>query len=192
MKTQQTQEVANLFAQAYFDDVFFHWCVPDEEARLKVVAEYYKVYLAAQRAVILVAENEFNQILGACVWLPHDVDNGIYPEITKAVGQFAPQFDLVADKSHDNEPKNQAFYQLVGFGVNEKAQGLGIGKSLLKEALNQFDQQNIPTYLEASTVFDEKSIYVKFGYEKYSDWMHFSDRAILYPLYRKAQVNMHD
>ncbi|MDR2832799.1 MAG: GNAT family N-acetyltransferase [Streptococcaceae bacterium] len=181
----EINQVAELFSEVYFHDAFFIWCVNNEKDRLKVVKEYYKVYLESTGAKTFVAKDE-NKIIGACLWLPHDCDLSIYEKIAQVALQYAPQFNEVAGKSHENEPKNTPFYQLVGFGTLKSYQGKGIGKSLLAAALTGFDQENVPTYLEASTPFNEKSIYAHFDYHTYSDTMKFTNEAILYPLFRKS------
>jgi len=181
------EKAAALLANAYDKDIFFKWCVPQDEDRLKIVADYYKIYLRSKGCVAHAAVGANEEILGATVWLPHDADAGMYEEIEKAAGIYAPNFAAVADKSHANEPTEHPFYQLVGFGVSEKAQGRGIGQGLLKYHLDLLDERGIPTYLEASTPFYGGGVYGKFGYAPFGKLMHFTDEAILYPLYREAK-----
>lgn len=184
----EISSVATLLANAYYDDLFFHWCVADENDRLSIVSEYYKIYLQSKGCIVHIAENSEQKIIGATVWLPHDAEESMYEEIEKAVGKkYAPYFAEVAEKSHANEPKNTPFYQLVGFGVDESAQGQGIGQALLQYQLEILDKLGIPTYLEASSEFTGAGVYGKFGYELYSDLMHFTDTAVLYPLFRQAK-----
>lgn len=187
IKPTEIEKAAELFAAAYYDDVFFHWCVPRDADRPKVVKDYYTIYLSSRGAVSHVIENDQGEIIAATVWLPHDADESMYPEIERIAGVNAPQFIAVAEKSHANEPKNQSFYQLVGFGVKKELQGTGFGKAILGHALNIFDKQGIPTYLEASTPFYGGGVYGKFGYTMYSDLMVFTEKAVLYPLYRDAK-----
>lgn len=187
IQTTEIPEVAALLARAYHDDVFFHWCVPDASARDKVVTDYYKAYLQSKGCVSHVAKTATGDIVGATVWLPHVTEESLYDEIEEVAGIYAPQFNAVADKSHANEPKNQAFYQLVGFGVADSVQGQGVGQALLKYHLDILDKQGIPTYLEASTPFSGGGVYGKFGYNMYSDVMVFTPEAVLYPLYREAK-----
>ena len=180
---EELSDVAAFIAAGYSDDIFFEWVVPSELARLDVVTEYYKVYLGAEGAYVYVAE-ENGVIVGATCWLPHDVSPVIYDEIDVAVGEFAPNFRAVADMSHENEPKDMAFTQLVGFVVDKARRNRGIGVSLLKAHLEVMDSLGIPTYLEASTPFHGGGVYGKFGYSMYGEVMVFSPTAVLYPLWR--------
>jgi len=184
IKQTEIGQVAKLLATAYHDDIFFKWCVPDEADRQRIVTAYYEIYLRSRGCVSHVATSENGEIIGATVWLPHDCDASMYDDIERVVGIYAPQFNAVAEKSHANEPTEFPFYQLVGFGVAQSAQGQGVGQQLLAYFLNQLDKEGIATYLEASTPFTGGGVYGKFGYQMYSDLMTFTETAVLYPLYR--------
>ncbi|MCL2198989.1 MAG: GNAT family N-acetyltransferase [Defluviitaleaceae bacterium] len=184
IKPEEIDSVAAFISSGYFDDIFFHWTVDSDGDRHAVVTEYYKVYLRAVGCVAHVAESPSGAIVGATVWLPHNVDAAIYDEINHVVGKYAPRFQAVADMSHESEPPG-AFYQLVGFVVDKKARGRGIGKSLLKFHLDILDEKRIPTYLEASTPYVYgKGAYGKFGYKQCGELLVFTENAVLYPLYR--------
>jgi len=187
MRIEELNKIASLISTGYYDDIFFKWVVENDEDRHKVVTEYYKVYLNAKGAVVNVAENGSNKILGASVWLPHDVDASIYDDINTVAGIYADKFQAVADNSHYSEPPNIAFYQLVGFAVDKKTQGTGVGAKLLKHSLDEFDKQGISTYLEASTPYFGSGVYGKFGYQPVGELMVFTESAVLYPLWRSAQ-----
>jgi len=178
--------VAGFISRGYCDDIFFHWCVESDEDRHSIVTDYYKVYLLAEGCVAHVAQSESNEIIGATVWLPHDVDAGIYDDIEKVTGKYADRFREVADKSHENEPKDMAFYQLVAVVTEKSKRSGGTGTALLKYHLDILDEKGIATYLEASTPYYGKGLYGKFGYAQYGELMHFSDTAVLYPLWRPA------
>jgi len=189
MLPEEVDAVANFIAKGYADDQFFHWCVDNDVNQEEIVTKYYQVYLRAKGAKVNIAVDNKGNLLGASVWLPHDVDETIYEEIDRVVEKHQDRFAMVADKSHANEPKNQVFYQLVGIVTDKKAQGQGIGAALLKYQLDQIDQLGIATYLEASTKYDGAGIYGKFGYQYFGDIMNFEDKTYLYPLYRKAGGN---
>jgi len=179
-------KVAAFIATGYNDDIFFKWVVPNDEDRHKIVTEYYKIYLSAKGNVVHVATDPTGEIVGVTVWLPHDVDDSIYEEIDKAAGIYAPQFRAVADASHDNSPAEGPFFELVGFVTRKDLQAQGIGYQLLKHHLDELDNKGIPTYLEASTPYHEKSVYRKFGYVHHGETINFKNAAFLYPLYRAA------
>lgn len=178
---------AAILACTFYNDIFFKWCVENPNERKEIVTNYYKVYLQSVGCVAHVAIEPDIGIVGASVWLPKETQEGMYDKIKEAVGVWAPRFDEVADRSHKNEPEQGPFYQLVGFGVLEKFQGMGIGYSLLKYHLDILDKKGIPTYLEASSPYSGSGIYGKFGYVPFGEPMVFTQTAVLYPLYRDRQ-----
>ena len=180
--------LANFISTGYYHDKFFKWCVPDDSMRQKIVANYYEIYLSEAGCVADIAEDKSGTMIGATVWLPHDVGGGMYDEIDRIVGEFAPQFRAVSDASHANEPKDMAFYQLVGFVTAKEAQGQGVGTAMLKHNLDKFDAQGIPTYLEASTPYHGGGVYGRFGYRPFGELMVFNKNVILYPLWRTVGV----
>jgi len=186
MRPEELSNIASFISDGYADDIFFEWVVPSDNDRRHVVAEYYEVYLGATGAHVYVAE-ENGVVVGASVWLPHDVDPSIYDDIDTVTGKYAPNFREVADKSHESEPKNTSFSQLVGFAVDKPQRGRGIGAVLLKAHLDIMDAQGTPTYLEASTPFHGGGVYGKFGYTMYGDLLVFSKTAVLYPLWRPVK-----
>ena len=183
MNTDELNQTAAFIAAGYMDDIFFEWVVPPAAQRLPIVTEYYKVYLGTAGAYNYIAE-ENGKVVGASVWLPHDVSPAIYDDIDAATGEFAPQFRAVANKSHASEPHDTPFTQLVGFVVDKSQRGRGIGVALMQAHLDIMDARGIPTYLEASTPFHGGGVYGKFGYKLYGELMTFSPTAVLYPLFR--------
>lgn len=186
LKAEEIDEVAAFISEGYYNDIFFKWVVADDSSRQEIVTGYYKAYLHAKGSVVHIAEKA-SQIVGATVWLPHDVDPALYDKIDEAAGRYAPHFRAVADLSHCSEPPMAPFYQLVGIVVSPKAQGLGIGGKLLKFQLDKLDKLGIPTYLEASTPYFGGGIYGKFGYQPVGELIVFTKDAILYPLWRSAK-----
>lgn len=184
----EIDRVAKLMAKGYYDDIFFRWVVPDDDVRMGIVTNYYQIYLTAKGCITHVAKDCAGEIVGAAVWLPHDVDARIYDDIDVIGGKYAKNFRAVADKSHDSEPPMSPFYQLVGIVVAESAQGKGVGKELLRHQLELLDAKGIPTYLEASTAYDGQGVYGKFGYQPIGELLWFEDTAVLYPLWRPARL----
>jgi len=186
IRAEETGDVAAFISAGYDNDIFFKWAVANDEERLQIVTEYYKVYLNAKGCISHVAETPSKGGVGATVWLPHDVDISIYDDIDRVVGPYAPQFRAVADNSHYSEPPMGPFYQLVAVVTAKEARRMGVGAALLKYQLDHLDALGISTYLEASTPYTGKGIYGKFGYQPVGELMHFGENAVLYPLWRPA------
>lgn len=185
-RAAEIPEIAAFIARGYDGDSFFHWCVDNDTDQTRIVTEYYQVYLKAEGCICNLAMDDDSAIIGATVWLPHDVDPAIYDEIDQVTEKYERQFRMVADLSHGNEPKNIPFYQLVGVVVDKHYQGQGIGTALMQYQLDKFDAAQVPTYLEASTKFMGAGLYGKFGYRPYGEIMNFENHAYLYPLFREV------
>jgi len=169
IKAEEIKAVAAFIAAGYYDDKFFKWVVSSDLDRHLIITDYYQVYLNATGCVAHVAINSNNELIGATVWLPHDVDAKIYDDINKVAGIYATNFAEVATKSHNNEPTAGPFYQLVAVVVDKKLQGGGIGAALLRYQIDSLDEANIPTYLEASTPYHGGGIYGKFDYQPFGE-----------------------
>ena len=183
----ETEKVAEFIAGRYFDDTFFHWVVPEPADRIPTVKAYYIEYISCEGSVCHVAETNDGKLIGATVWLPDDLDPAVSERIYKAVGKYAPNYKEISRQSYDSCPPMSPFYELVAVVADKEMQGQGIGGALLKYHLDILDKAGISTYLEASTPYHGKGIYAKFGYQQCGELMHFSDTAILYPLWRPAK-----
>ena len=186
IKSEEIDKIASFIARGYADDIFFKWCVDNDENQHKIVTDYYKVYLNSKGCIAHVAESSSGEVVGATVWLPHDFDASVHDDINNAVGVYADNFQEVADKSHANEPTDGPFYQLVAVVTDKKLRGQGIGGALLKYQIDYLDGIGIPTYLEASTPYYGGGVYGKFGYKQFGELMVFAEGIVLYPLYRPA------
>ncbi|MCL2236195.1 MAG: GNAT family N-acetyltransferase [Defluviitaleaceae bacterium] len=187
VRQDEISKVAEFIARRYFDDIFFHWVVPEPSDRIPTVKAYYIEYISAAGSVCHVAETADGELVGATVWLPDDLDPAVSERIYKAVGKYAPNYKEISRKSYDSCPPMSPFYELVAVVAHADMQGQGIGGALLKHHLDILDEKGIATYLEASTPYHGEGVYAKFGYQQCGELMHFSDTAILYPLWRPAR-----
>jgi len=186
IQSSEYTAISSFIAEGYKNDVFFHWCIDNDADRARITAAYYHEYLKTEGCISHIATSEDGQIIGATCWLPDDVDASLYERINAVTEQYKDNFQMVADSSHANEPEQGPFYQLVGFVVRPDVRGCGIGAALLKTMLDDCDQKGIPTYLEASTPYHGDGVYGKFNYRPYGNLMHFTQEAVLYPLFRPA------
>lgn len=187
IRKDEIEKVAEFIAGRYFDDIFFHWVVPEPADRIPTVKAYYVEYISCEGSVCHVAETDDGKLIGATVWLPDDLDPEVSQRIYRAVGKYAPNYKEISRQSYDSCPPMSPFYELVAVVSHKDMGGQGIGGALLKYHLDILDKKGISTYLEASTPYHGKGVYAKFGYQQCGELMHFSDTAVLYPLYRPAK-----
>lgn len=187
IRADEIETVADFISRGYYDDIYFHWVVGKEEDRHQVVKDYYIIYLGAKGSVGHVAETSDGVLVGASVWLPHDLDPSVSEKVYEAAGVYAKNFKQVSAKSYDSCPPMEPFYELVAVVTDKKMQGKGIGGALLKYHLDILDEAGISTYLEASTPYHGDGVYAKFGYQQTGELLVFADTAVLYPLWRPAK-----
>ncbi|MCL2350231.1 MAG: GNAT family N-acetyltransferase, partial [Defluviitaleaceae bacterium] len=149
IRTDEIEKVADFISKGYFDDIYFHWVVDKPEDRHKVVMDYYISYISARGSVVHVAEGADGGLVGASVWLPHDLDEAVSELVYKNAGIYAKNFKEVGRKSYHSCPPLEPFYELVAVVTAKQMQGRGIGAALLKYHLDILDKKGIPTYLEA-------------------------------------------
>ena len=188
-RENEVEKIADFISRGYYDDIYFHWVVDDPADRHEIVKAYYIEYAGATGAVVHVAETDKGEMVGASVWLPHDLDQSVSKRVYEKAGKYAPQFKEVGKKSVAScPPIDEPYFELVAVVTAKHMRGKGVGAALLKYHLDILDEQNIPTYLEASTPYHGDGLYAKFGYQQCGELLVFTDTAVLYPLWRPAQI----
>lgn len=106
------------------------------------------------------------------VWIPPDKsaflpdDSQNFEAIIQALsGDETPRVLAFLEKFDQFHPRNKPHYYLGLLAVQNAFRGAGIGIELLKENLQRFDQEAMPTYLESSNPANNAK-YEALGYAK--------------------------
>jgi hypothetical protein len=175
MKTatiNEKQIVIDLLTWSFSDNQSVNYIIRQDESKTKrvralmdysyeVCKEFGEVLLSDdEKACALVLYPQNKRITMKSIWLDLKL-------IFNAVGlnNVGKAFDRES-KIKNLQPQIHMMY-LWFIGVDPEHQHLGIGSSLLKEVLEKAGKDNLPTYLETSTL---KNLpwYEKYGFEIYN------------------------
>jgi len=123
---------------------------------------------------------------GASLWLPPGVHSD-----QEALGELAQRAVAESDQEkvfafleqmgiyHPSEPH----WYLPFIGVDPARQGRGYGSALLRHALQNCDQDDLPAYLEATST-DSRRLYERHGFEAIGE-IQRADSPPMWPMLRK-------
>ena len=177
LSADDVPEATELLAAAFAEDPLFLWLFPDAEELHRGVAAVMRANLRVaipRGAAFGIRDGELR---AACIWF----DPGGYPTpflptlaaraeaVARAVrrGGVRPATVLRAlriselmEESHPTVP----FGYLQVLGVHPRAQGRGLGSSLLRKMTERVDRAGAPAQLETAKELNVK-LYRRFGFE---------------------------
>jgi ribosomal protein S18 acetylase RimI-like enzyme len=169
----ETQKVSNILAQCFIDDPSFAFILGDNRDKLSILTAFFELFVAdvIQRGKIEIAPEE----QGACLWYPADVE--IFNEqfeqtlvkLVVLIAQTADEesgkrFEHLIQKVGEGEPQ-QPHCEVFFIGLKPSARGKGIGKGLLKPALDYADTTQVGCYLVSSNSRN-LSFYKRYGFQQ--------------------------
>ena len=147
--------LADVLADAFFDDPMMHWIYPDAEARPKHLPEFMRSGLDIgfpHGHVYATGADE-----GAAVWAPPDVDLFDDATIASFFGLLGEQIGARAEdvgngllQINEHHPHDEPHFYLFILGTQRAQQGNGLGSNLMREVLDKCDRQGLGAYLESS------------------------------------------
>ncbi len=160
--------VGSVLARAMQDDPVFAWGIPDAGRRRAylpaVFTAFAELYLPHEETYLT------EDGTGAALWAPPHVD-AFHGEAGEAFGQQiaatlhrdeAERLSAVGELFARHHPAQPWVYlQLIG--VEPDHQGRGLGSGLLAPMLARCDADELPAYLEASTV-NNRRLYARHGF----------------------------
>jgi ribosomal protein S18 acetylase RimI-like enzyme len=167
-RTAQPDDVptmAEVLADAFFDDPIFSWLFPDPLSRPRVCEAMFTVlgtYVYVPEGESVVTDD------AAAFWEPPDPPpSDLWAEhgeefVTALEGQVERIAILGATMSASRP--TEPYWYLSTFGVRTAAQGRGLGGRLLRAKLDRIDAHGMPAYLEASSP-RSRVLYERHGFE---------------------------
>jgi len=139
-------------AEAFDDDPIFSWLMPDDASRTARLRRFFAIalrHMALTRGRVWTSDD----LLGAALSMPP----GAWRAPPRAVLLQGPCFGrhmaragrLLAtiEYRHPRQPH----YYFADIGVTPRAQGKGLGSTLMRPTLDRCDHEGLPAYLEASS-----------------------------------------
>jgi ribosomal protein S18 acetylase RimI-like enzyme len=169
-------ELGTVLSLAFASEPPFTWVQPDDALRARVQPAMFQgalryIYPVERGTEVLL---ESGAILGGAIWAPPGRWNAplwqqlrTIPGLIRALGikhfrQYAQRGKAVEDALHRAHPSEPHWY-LAMLGTDPKAQGKGVGSTLLRSGLERCDREGEHAYLECFE--DLVSYYERFGFE---------------------------
>jgi ribosomal protein S18 acetylase RimI-like enzyme len=163
--TEEDTAIATLTI-AFSGDPIARWFLPDPARFLTYWPQTVKAL--GGNAFAAGTADSISDCGGVALWLPPDV--GSDDEALAAIAAEAvPESDQeevfgVLEQMGDYHPTETHWYLPV-IGVDAAKQGLGLGSSLLRHALERCDKDGLPAYLEATNPRNRR-LYAGHGFEE--------------------------
>jgi GNAT superfamily N-acetyltransferase len=168
--------VADVLAEAFFDDPFLTWLFPDDRRRIGLLSRYF--LLVTQGLYLRHREVYHSEDHGAALWLPPNIAADSYP-FTTMLSMFWRMFlahgfsglnraRIASEVLKANHPREPHFY-LHAVGVRKSRQGQGIGSALIRQVTARCDREGRLAYLENSNARNTP-LYERNGFRVVSEW----------------------
>ena len=165
---EEALAASRTLASGFFDDPVFVWTLPDEERRRRNLTGLLEAFA---RPYVRHGESYLtDDATGAALWFPPGKDlvtTEEEPEFVQQLEATAAEdagrlFELM--KIFDQHHPDGTYRVLQLLAVEPQSQSRGIGSALIAPGLARSDQEQVPTYLEATS---ERSIpfYERHGFE---------------------------
>jgi GNAT superfamily N-acetyltransferase len=167
--------LALALASAFQDDPVIAWVFPDEQRRRAVLPAFMEFRLrklAFPHDQIWMAGDG----AAAAVWLPPPgrwqesrwQRLGLLPPLVRFLGLRTPSVLGGLNRMEERHPHDPPHWYLFILGVEQAAQGRGLGSALLTHMLGRVDADGMPAYLESSNERN-LALYGRHGFEVTSE-----------------------
>lgn len=163
------RRLADVLADAFYDDPVFGWMMPDERRRRGRLRRFFAVQV---RHVGLAGGSVWTSedLVGASISTPPGAWR-VPPRaallLGATIGLRLPRATRLLAAVESRHPRN-AHYYFADIGVLSSMQGRGFGSALMRPTLERCDREGLPAYLEASS---ERSaaLYERLGFRTTSE-----------------------
>jgi GNAT superfamily N-acetyltransferase len=184
--------ITETISLAFHDDPTWSWAFPDDQRRQAQFAIWWRFLIEGamrfEHPAVFVTEG----IEAAAIWLPPregefsaEDEQRVPGVVSELVGDRADDFMELLEGFDAVQPADPPHYYLSLLGVHDEHRGKGIGMGLLKENLERFDREGVPTYLESSNAINNPR-YEGLGYRKIGEFNTPDDSATITAYWRDA------
>ena len=182
--------ISETLARAFYDDPIWTWFMPDGTTRAERLVRVFSTF--ARRVYLRHGDDCYTTDAhdGAALWAPPghgELSAGdllrVLPGWTRAIGWR----DLLRAKrgtdSFESVHPHERHYYLPFVGVAPEAQGRGLGTALMRPVLEKCDREQIPAYLEATSVASRRC-YERAGFEVRTEERLAGNGPPFWPMWR--------
>ncbi|WP_026414594.1 GNAT family N-acetyltransferase [Actinomadura oligospora] len=166
-----SDRIAAVLARAFEDDPVWSWILPDESSRPRRLEAAFATLFRAVHLGHGASEHtgRFDDIESSALWdppgawrMPISAQARQAVPLMRAFGTRLPTALRALGRVESHHPKEPHWY-LAFLGTDPKAQGHGLGTTLMRSRLERCDEARTPAYLESSK---ESNVpyYEKFGF----------------------------
>jgi ribosomal protein S18 acetylase RimI-like enzyme len=144
--------LADVLADAFYDDPIFCWMMPGERSRLGRLRRFFAVqvrHVGLARGRVWTSEN----LVGASISTPPGAWR-VPPRaallLGATLGLRLPRATRLLAAVESRHPRDPHYY-FADIGVHSSMQGRGFGSALMRPTLERCDRERLPAYLEASS-----------------------------------------
>ncbi len=185
---QDIGHLANVLADAFFDDPVFGWLMPEDSKRHARLRRYFGIEL---RHYTLPHGHVWttDDLAGVAMNLPPGAWRAP-THVTLLEGRpfgihlpRAARIGAAMEWSHMRRLREPHYY-VRDIGVQPEMQGRGLGSTLMGPTLEQCDREGLPAYIEASSV-RSAALYERLGFEHIGE-LHVGTSPPLWLMLRPA------
>ena len=184
--------LALALASAFQDDPVIAWVFPDQRRRRAVLPAFMEFRLRK-----LAFPHDQIRMIGdgaaAAVWLPPPGTGqqsrwrrlGLVPPLARFLGLRTASVLSGLNRMEERHPHDRPHWYLFILGVEQPAQGQGLGSALLAHMLARVDADGMPAYLESSNQRN-LALYGRHGFEVSSEVV-IPGGPRIWPTWREAR-----
>jgi ribosomal protein S18 acetylase RimI-like enzyme len=173
----------SVIALAFSTDPMVRWTFRDPAVFWRVMPDFVRAFgggaFEHESAYVI------GEAAGAALWLPPgtESDGARLSAIIEHEGSAEAARDggAVLEKMSRFHPKEPCWY-LPLIGIDPTQQGRGLGALLMRSALERFDREGVPAYLESSNPRNI-SLYQRLGFQELGEVQHGSSPTVV-PMFR--------
>ncbi|HUE28484.1 MAG TPA: GNAT family N-acetyltransferase [Solirubrobacteraceae bacterium] len=192
MTVSDVAPVAVALAQAFYDDPHFSWIVRNDDIRMQRLERGFATFVGRVWLPVGGSYTHERQV-GAALWMPPGTWHlglldqlRVLPATIRALrGDTTRMLRGLTfiEKKHPHEPEH---WYLATLGVATAWQGRGYGAALMRPVLERCDREQVPAYLEASTLRN-RALYERHGFEVVEECTYAGDAPPLWRMWREPQ-----
>jgi GNAT superfamily N-acetyltransferase len=179
------ESVIGVIALAFSTDPMVRWTFPDPAVFMRVMPAFVRAF--GGHAIGHGSAYVLRDHGGAALWLPPGIEPdeqlGALVESDGSI-EAAKHGEAIFEQMAHFHPKEPCWY-LPLIGVDPVRQGRGLGALLMRAALERFDREGMPAYLESSNPRNV-SLYRRLGFVELGVIQAGSSPALI-PMFRPVQ-----